>query len=159
MAAGTRRRGGREIRKDITQSFHLEIPSNKVTFCLVRIGLAVHLPPAERLPPPVLGPGQGLQNPRTLQKRLRRPQPLRHLCPRLGPPLDISLRHNILLRAGCPLYPTLSSVLDGARRTSRFTRKDSSFPFLCAGLTWTVTSWSSSSCLVEDSSAHLSTCA
>jgi hypothetical protein len=47
--------------------------------CVVWFGLAGHLPPAERCAAPGLGPGQGVQDPRSLQDRLRRPRALRHL--------------------------------------------------------------------------------
>jgi hypothetical protein len=48
--------------------------------CVVWFGLAGHLPPAERCAAPGLGPGQRVQDPRSLQVRLRRPRALRHLC-------------------------------------------------------------------------------
>jgi hypothetical protein len=48
--------------------------------CIVWFGLAGHLPPAERCAAPGLGPGQGVQDPRSVQVRLRRPRALRHLC-------------------------------------------------------------------------------
>jgi hypothetical protein len=41
--------------------------------------MAGHLPPAERCAAPGLGPGQGVQDPRSLQVRLRRARALRHL--------------------------------------------------------------------------------
>ncbi len=64
--------------------------------------MARHLPPAERCAAPGLGPGQGVQDPRSLQVRLRRPRALRHLCASARHLVDAGLWSYSFCRA-CPL--------------------------------------------------------
>jgi hypothetical protein len=81
--------------------------------CVVWFGMARHLPPAERCAAPGLGPGQGVQDPRSLQVRLRRPRALSHLCASARHLVDAG---RLILIRRCrslvmPFLPSLSPLI------------------------------------------------